>query len=278
MTVRIVVLEKLRKVIMSSTIRRRVGAALVASLALGFTPTMSSAVPVPVFIESFETCTIPGSDPYYTGYETATAADEPILVNLWISSTLDCPGWTAAGQAWLTQYDSGGVFPDGELAAWLNEGPTEGSITRDISGLTPGRDYALSLETWTDDQDQPTSLIVEVTNGSDVTSLTYKLRRGQGIQALTRNFSAIGDTVTIRLIGSPDTYASPLVDNIRIVDAGDTAENAANDAAAEDAANEAEAARLAETGFDSLGLAGLAGVFVVLGAGLFALRRRVMRG
>ena len=249
---------------------------LTAALLVGgaFASAPAVATPVPVFTESFENCTEPSGDPTYTEYETATAADEPILVNLWIYETIDCPGWTADGQAWMTTYSSGGLLPDGSHAAWLNEGPTEGSIMRDITGLTPGRDYALQLETWTDDQDQATSLILEVTNGSDVTTLTFKLRRGQGIQALSKTFSAVGDTVTIKFIGSPDTYASPLVDNIRILDAGDTAENAANAAAEEEAAN---AAALASTGFDTAGFVGIAGALLVAGVALTALRRRAAR-
>jgi hypothetical protein len=234
----------------------------------------ASATEIVVFSESFENCTEPSGPPQYTDYETATGADEPIFVNLWVNETIDCPGWTAEGQAWITTYDSGGIFPDGTHAAWLNEGPPEeGSILREITGLTPGRDYALSLETWTDDQDNPTSLIVEVTNGSDVTALTYKLRRGQGIQALTRSFSATGNTVTIKLIGSPETSASPLVDNIRILDAGDTAENDADEAAEQ----EAEAASLAATGFDPIAALGVAGVLVAAGAGLMIARRRASR-
>jgi hypothetical protein len=256
---------------------RRFLSTVTAALLLGgvFASAPAVATPVPVFTESFEACTDPSGSPDYTEYETATQAAEPIRVNLWINERINCPGWTAAGQAWMTTYSSGGLFPDGSHAAWLNEGPTEGSITRDITGLTPGRDYSLILETWTDDQDQATSLILEVTNGSDVTTLTYKLRRGQGIQALSKNFSAIGDTVTIKLIGSPDTYASPLVDNIRIIDAGDTAENAAN--AEAEAEAEAEAALLASTGFDAFALAGFAGALLLAGGVAKSLRRRSAR-
>lgn len=256
---------------------RKLTPVLALALTVGLTAaTPSMAEPIVVFTESFENCTDPAGPPYYTEYETATQADEPIKVNLWIDEMIDCPGWTAAGQAWMTTYSSGGIFPDGSHAAWLNEGPTNGSIEREITGLTAGRDYSINLETWTDDQDQATSLILEVTNGSDVTTLTYRLRAGQGIQALSKNFSAEGDTVTIKLIGSPDTFASPLVDNIRIVDAGDTAENAAN--AANSGSNSSGSSNaLASTGFDAVTLGGIAAVLMAGGAVLMFLRRRASR-
>lgn len=263
---------------MSPKSQRSLGATLIALIALGYTPSVSSAVPVPVFTESFETCTIPGTSPYYTGYPTATAATEPIYVNLWINSTIDCPDWEADGQAWLAQHDYGGAFPDGDLAAWLNEGqsgsPAAGSISRDITGLTAGNDYTLSLETWTDDQDEPTSLTVNVTNGANVQTYQLDLDAGEGIQALSDTFSAYGGTITLELIGSAETAASPLIDNIRISDAGPTPEDPDDP---DDSVSRPTNRELAQTGFNPASLLGLSGLLVVVGAGFLALRRRISR-
>lgn len=224
-----------------------------------------------VFTESFESCTDPAGPPSYTEYTTATAAAQPILVNLWIDENINCPGWTADGQAWMTTYSSGGIFPDGTHAAWLNEGDdyiSSGSIERDVTGLTPGHDYQLSLETWTDDQDEPTSLTMEVTNGTDVSTQTLNLAAGEGIQALEKDFSAVGDTVTLKLIGSDSTFASPIVDNIRITDIGVTeAQNSSSGATS----------KLAETGFDALTVGGIAAFLLTGGAALMFARRRASR-
>jgi LPXTG-motif cell wall-anchored protein len=240
-------------------------AGLVAASALIASP--AAAVPVPVFTESFEDCTMPSSSPFYTGYPTAINSGDTIYVNLWISERIRCPGWKAKGQAWITQYDSGGSFPDGTHAAWLNEGPTEGSITRKISGLTAGRDYKLSLDSWTDDQDAPTSLIVKVTNGSAVTTYELEMEAGEGIQALEDVFSAAGRSVTLQLIGSTETPASPIIDNIRIVDNGATPGYVAPP----------KEERLPATGFDPIAALGVAGVLLAVGAGLMIARRRASR-
>lgn len=258
---------------MSPTSQRSLGATLIALIALGYAPTVSSAVPVPVFTESFETCTIPDGDPSFSAYGTATASANPIYVNLWTSDILECPGWEADGEAWLTQHDYGGSFPDGDLAAWLNEGENEGtpagSITRDITGLTEGNDYTLSLETWIDDRNFPTTLTVNVTNGSDVQTYELDLAAGQGIQAFSEEFSATDDTVTLELIGArTDDLASPLVDNIRITNAGPTPE----DPGSRPTNNE-----LATTGYSPASLLSLSGLFLAAGLGAIALGRRFTR-
>lgn len=234
------------------------------------------ATDIPVYTESFESCTAPSGEPSYSGYPTAIHADDPILVNLWISELIDCPSWTASGQAWMTTYDSGGAFPDGTHAAWLNEGPEVGTIETDITGLTPLHDYALELDSWVDDQDYKTSLFVEVTNGTDVTYITLKLARGQGVQHLSHDFSAIGDTVHLKFLGSTESPASPLVDNIRIIDVGLTSENTGSGSGGSGSGGSSSSSDLASTGFNAVD--GLLIVAGLVGAGAIALIvRRVRR-
>ena len=249
----------------------RVTGALVLSLCAFSVFGISAAdgIETPVFTESFESCTEPTGDPAYDDLQTAIHAADPIYVDLWPSELVDCPGWTAAGQAWMVEYSSGAAFPDGTHAVWLNESPS-GSITRDISGLTAGHDYRVSVETWTDDQDASTSLALNVTNGSDVANLSIDLVAGEGIQSLYEDFSAFGDTVTIELVGSASTTASPLIDNIRITDAGITG---GSPSPSRDKPSKTKSL-LASTGVDSVGFAAFAGILLVGGLGLILLRRR----
>ena len=250
----------------------RVAGALVLSLCAFsvFDASAADATDTPIFTESFESCTLPSGDPAYVDIQTAIHAASPIYLDLWPSEIVDCPGWTASGQAWMAEHSSGAAFPDGTHAIWLNEGPTEGSITRDISGLTAGHDYRVSVETWTDDQDTSTSLALNVTNGSDVANLSIDLVAGEGIQSLSQDFSAFGDTVTIELVGSPSTPASPIIDNIRITDAGITG---GSPESSRDKPTKTVSA-LAFTGVDSVGFAAFAGILLVGGLGLILLRRR----
>ena len=99
------------------------GSAFVVAATLGLAPLLITspaiAEPTVVFTESFEACTDPSGEPDYTDYPTAIHADDPILVDLWISEQINCPGWTAVGQAWMTIYSSGGTFPDGTHAMWM---------------------------------------------------------------------------------------------------------------------------------------------------------------
>ena len=257
--------------VLSTKYRLATAAVLSIGAIVAFGAPAAVATDAPIFTESFESCTEPSGDPTYGGIATAIHSADPIHVDLWASQMVDCPGWTAAGQAWMTEYASGAVFPDGSHAVWLNEGPTEGSISREITGLTAGRDYRVSLETWTDDQDTSTALALNVTNGSDVTNLTINLRAGAGIQALHKDFSALGDTVTIELVGSPNTPASPLIDNIQITDAGDTAENAAKQNHSD------KKSSLAYTGVDVTGYVIAAGILFIGGIILLVLRRRSSR-
>mgnify|MGYP000744698274 CR=1 FL=1 len=254
---------------MSPTALRAIAtaAAVLSVSAVTVSPALATA---PVFTESFENCTEPSGSPDYSGYATAVASARPILVKLWIYENLSCPDWTADGQAWMTEYDSGEPFPDGTHAAWLNEGDyssASGSITRDITGLTPGHDYRLSLETWTDDQDYETSLTMQVTNGSDMSEQVLTLAAGQGAQLIKKEFSAVGDTVTLKLIGSDANAASPIVDNIRITDVGVTGAPRHSHASSTKSS-------LASTGFDAVSLFGFAGALVAGGALALAARRR----
>jgi len=170
----------------------------------------------------------------------------------------------------MVEHSSGAAFPDGTHAVWLNEGPTEGSLTRDISGLTAGHDYRVSVETWTDDQDTSTSLALNVTNGLDVVNLSIDLVAGEGIQSLYEDFSAFGDTVTIELVGSPATSASPLIDNIRITDAGITG---GSPSPSRDKPTQIKTA-LAFTGVNPTEFVAFAGILLIGGFGLILLRRR----
>ena len=253
------------------SIKHRVAGALALSLCAFsvFGASAADAADTPIFSESFESCTEPTGDPAYVGIQTAIHSADPIHVDLWPSELVDCPGWTAAGQAWMVEYSSGASFPDGTHAVWLNESPS-GSITREITGLTAGHDYRVSVETWTDDQDASTSLALNVTNGSDVANLSIDLVAGEGIQSLYEDFSAFGDTVTIELVGSASTTASPLIDNIRITDAGITG---GSPSPSRDKPTQTKAA-LAFTGVNPTGFVAFAGILLIGGFGLILLRRR----
>lgn len=230
-----------------------------------------------VFTESFEECTVPGGVPYDEDLPTAIGADNPIHVKVWAGSdpTADCPGWTATSQAFFAQWVSGGTFPDGTAAVWLNEGPPGGSMATDITGLTAGHDYTLSLEAWTDDRNAPTSLFVRVTNGSDVAQKELKMRAGQGIQPLSHTFSAYGDTITLELIGAEGTEASPVLDNIVITDAGLTPADGSSGGSS--GGNSNDSASLASTGFNAANGLAIVGLLVVAGAALLVARRATRR-
>ena len=127
----------------------------------------AQATPIPVYTESFEECTIPETPTYSDDLATATGADNPIHVKVWTEPDpiADCPGWTASGQSFFVEWVSGGAFPDGTHAVWLNEGGwghEVGIMSTDITGLTAGHDYTLALDTWTDDKPSKTSLLVQI--------------------------------------------------------------------------------------------------------------------
>ena len=169
----------------------------------------------------------------------------------------------------------------------MNEGPTrntdtQGSITRTISGLTAGNDYKITLGAWTDDQDAPTALFVTVTSGSNVINDTVSMSAGQGVQELEYIFSALGESVTLRFMGSGSTTASPLIDNIVIANNGVTPdpvdpEDPEGPVDPESGDGDESANRLAATGFDPIGAVGVASVLVAAGVGLMVARRRKPR-
>jgi len=206
-----------------------------------------------VFTESFESCVKPGTAPRFSNLNTAINSGNIIYVNLWSLNTLDCATWTPSGQAWLTEHASGGNFPDGTQAVWLNEGPTQGSITRMISGLSAGNDYKITLGAWTDDQDAPTALFVTVTNGANVINDTVSMSAGQGVQDLEYIFSALGDSVTLTFMGSSSTPASPIIDNIVITNNGVTPdpEDPVDPEDPESGGGNESTNNLAATGFDT---------------------------
>ena len=269
--------------------RKQFGALLLAASVVtwGGSAGPAQAVGEIVFTESFEDCVTPGTAPQFSNLNTAINSGNIIYVKLWSSNTLDCASWTPAGQAWLAQRASGGNFPDGTKAVWLNEGPTrntdtQGSSPRTISGLTAGNDYKITLGAWTDDQDAPTALFVTVTSGSNVINDTVSMSAGQGVQELEYIFSALGESVTLRFMGSGSTTASPLIDNIVIANNGVTPdpvdpEDPEGPVDPESGDGDESANRLAATGFDPIGAVGVASVLVAAGVGLMVARRRKPR-
>lgn len=203
---------------------------LITFVALGtlcpVAPTLASTV---VWTEDFSGCTAPTTAPYNDPMEavdtpTAREAASPIIVDLYTSETLDCPGWTDTGQAWLAVYKSGGAFPGGATrAAWLNE---EGSsISRTLTGLTIGRQYRISAEAWTDNYDGDTALGLETSTDT----LSMSMVAGTGVQGISISFCAASGSETIRLFENGASYASPVVTNIVLEDMGQSCMEAVAD-------------------------------------------------
>ncbi len=247
-----------------------------------FVVSPANATPIPVFTESFEECVEPGGATYSDDLATATGASNPIHVKVWTEPdpAANCPGWDASGQAFYVQWVSGGSFPDGTSAVWLNEGGwghEVGVMSTEITGLTSGHDYTIALDTWTDDKPSKTSLLVRVTNGVEVTHIELKLKGRQGVQHLTHDFSALGDTITLELEGSTDTDASPVIDNIVITDAGLTSENSSSGSGGSGGSGGSSAeSGLASTGFNAVSALLIVAGLIAAG-GLALLARRIVR-
>lgn len=183
-----------------------------------------------VWTENFSSCTAPSTAPYDDPAEavdtpTAKNAASPIIVDVYTAETLNCPGWTDSGEAWLAVYKSGGSFPGSATrAAWLNEnGP--GSITRAITGLVVGRQYRISAEAWTDNYDGNTALGLETSTDS----LSMPMVAGTGVQQISISFCAATTSDTLRLFEDGDSYASPVVTNIVLEDMGQSCLEAVSD-------------------------------------------------
>lgn len=174
-----------------------------------------------IWSEDFSSCSAPSTSPYddpAVAVDTPTAKNSgsPIIVDVYVNETLDCPGWTDSGNAWLAVYKSGGAFPGSATrAAWLNEeGPA--SITRSLTGLTVGRQYRISAEAWTDNYDGNTALGLETSSDT----LSMPMVAGTGVQQISISFCAATTSDTLRLFEDGNSYASPVVTNIVLEDMG----------------------------------------------------------
>lgn len=183
--------------------------------ALGDRP--AAAAVTTVWTEDFSGCSSPSGGTYEaSGTATAKASGSPIVVDLYNSALLSCPGWTATGQAWMAVYRSGGSFPGSATrAAWLNESPS-GSISRSLTGLTVGRQYRITADAWTDNKDAATALGLETSTAQ----LSMSMAAGTGVQQIAVSFCASSATETIRLFENGGSESSPVVTNITLEDMG----------------------------------------------------------
>lgn len=195
---------------------------LLAPLALHPAPAHSTPASSRVFFENFEDCTQGGNSEFQS-----TARGEPpgIQVNLFTTGTVDCPGWTSSGQAWLATYVSGIPFPSPVQAIWLNEGGVVGKIEREITGLQIGSAHRIEVKTWTDNVDDNTQLGVDVVtrdenNVPTTQALRLDLAAGSGIQSLGTEFCALQDNFSVALFQSLTKPASPIIDDVEVTDLG----------------------------------------------------------
>lgn len=163
-----------------------------------------------VFSDNFGACSGTGTT---ETANTALSLSPPIQVRLFSGTTASCTGWTFAGNAWLAEYTGGTAFPGGATKAiWLNE--PQGRMSRTISGLTVGRTYRLSAQTWTDNVNAPTALKMEL----GAVSTTYAMSAGSGPQDVGMQVCATTTSLDVSFSESGATESSPLVTNVRLDD------------------------------------------------------------
>ena len=171
----------------------------------------SPAHAAPVLFDDFSSCT---SRDFNMIANTALGLADPIVLRvLTVPGSVSCTGWTFSGDAYLTQYVSGTPFPGtATQAIWLNEGGTQGRMTRTISGLTAGQTYRVSAQAWTDNVDEATAL------GLIFGTVTAKLnmQKGSGPQNISAEVCATSTTLDITFHEAGTTASSPVVTNISL--------------------------------------------------------------
>ena len=176
---------------------------------------MSTAAQAQAFFDDMGACT--GSSPLGPTYTTAIASGAPIPVTLYPLANASCPNWTLSGGGYLAkQVPPGpgqGTMPaPATQAIWLNE--NGGTMTRTVSGLTVGQTYTVSVQTWTDDIDGPTTLRLEF--GPEVKVLN--LAANQGPQPLSATLCARNTSLQLLMRQEISANTSPVVTNVRLVD------------------------------------------------------------
>lgn len=168
------------------------------------------------FFDDMSACTtsVAALGPTYT---TATASGAPIPVKLFPLTGVSCPNWTLSGGGYLVEQappgPGQGTMPaPATRAIWLNE--NGGTMARTVSGLTVGKTYTVSVQTWTDDIDGPTTLRLEF--GPEVKVLN--LLPNQGPQPLSASLCARSTSLQLLMRQNVTTNASPVVTNVRLVD------------------------------------------------------------
>lgn len=197
-------------------------AVMTAASALGSAP--ANAAPVTVLEENWASCTSDASTLYPTsGSPAAMTGGGTVGIRTYVAptSSLSCPDWTAAGQAWLVDVASNsnpGAPVAGSKAMYLNEGNkvnTMGTMQRTLNGLTPGGYYEISVLAWKDAGNGATTLEVNVTSGSATTSYTMPFSASNaGPQTVKLQFPVVTNSAVISLTGGILSDSSPIIGSV----------------------------------------------------------------
>ena len=200
------------------------GAVMTAASTFGSAP--AGAAPVTVLAENWASCTSDASTLYpMSPNPPAMTGGGTVGIRTYVAptSSLSCPGWTAAGQAWLVDVESNsnsGAPEAGSKAMYLNEGNkvnTMGTMERTLSGLTPGGYYEINVLAWKDAGNGATTLEVSVTSGSASTEYTMPFSASNsGPQTVQLQFPVETNSAVISLTGGILSDSSPIIGSVTV--------------------------------------------------------------